>query len=212
MMLKHGDIWRALDRLATIRNLSASGLAKAAGLDPTTFNRSKRSNEDGKFRWPSTESIAKVLEATGTTFGEFVSLVEGTDKSGGVVQRVPVIGYAQAGDSGYFDDAGYPVGSGWDELVFPNVGDPHAYSLEVMGDSMEPAYRDGDRLIVSPAASIRRGDRVVVKSRLGEVLAKQLLRETATRIELKSINPAHPDRTFLKEEVAWMARIMWASQ
>ncbi len=210
-MLKHGDIWRAIDRLAAAKSLSASGLAKNAGLDPTTFNRSKRSNDDGKLRWPSTESIAKVLEATGTSLGEFVGLI-GETSGQGAVQRVPVIGYAQAGDSGYFDDAGYPVGAGWDELVFPNVGDPHAYALEVSGDSMEPAYRDGDRLIVSPTASIRRGDRVVVKSRSGEVLAKQLLRETATRIELKSINPAHPDRTFLKDDVSWMARIIWASQ
>jgi len=125
---------------------------------------------------------------------------------------VPVIGYAQAGDSGYFDDAGYPVGSGWDELLFPNVGDPHAYALEVSGDSMEPVYRDGDRIIVSPVASVRRGDRVVVKTRAGEVLAKQLIRETATRIELKSVNIAHPDRTIPKDDVAWMARIIWASQ
>ena len=210
-MLKHTDIWRAIDSLAATKGFSASGLAKQAGLDPTTFNRSKRANEDGKLRWPSTESIAKILEATGTSLGEFVGLI-GESRGKGAVQRVPVIGYAQAGDSGYFDDAGYPVGSGWDELVFPNVGDPHAYALEVSGDSMEPAYRDGDRLIVSPTASIRRGDRVVVKSRTGEVLAKQLLRETATRIELKSINPAHPDRTFLKDDVSWMARIIWASQ
>ena len=210
-MLKHGDIWRAIDRLAETKGLSASGLAKHAGLDPTTFNRSKRSNDDGKQRWPGTESIAKILEATSTSLGEFVGLI-GEARGPGVVQRVPVIGYAQAGDSGYFDDAGYPVGSGWDELLFPNVGDPHAYALEVSGDSMEPAYRDGDRLIVSPTASVRRGDRVVVKSRSGEVLAKQLLRETATRIDLKSINPAHPDRTFLKDDVAWMARIIWASQ
>jgi len=210
-MLKHADIWRAIDRLAAAKGLSASGLAKSAGLDPTTFNRSKRSNDDGKLRWPSTESVAKVLEATGTSLGEFVSLV-GETGSRGAVQRVPVIGYAQAGDSGYFDDAGYPAGSGWDELVFPNVGDPHAYALEVTGDSMEPVYRDGDRIIVSPDASVRRGDRVVVKTRAGEVLAKQLIRETATRIELKSINTAHPDRTIPRDDVAWIARIIWASQ
>ena len=210
-MLKHGDIWRAIDRLAAAKGLSASGLAKSAGLDPTTFNRSKRSNDDGKLRWPSTESIAKVLEATATSLGEFVSLV-GESQSAGAVQRVPVIGYAQAGDSGYFDDAGYPAGSGWDELLFPNVGDPHAYALEVSGDSMDPVYRDGDRIIVSPTANVRRGDRVVVKTRAGEVLAKQLIRETATRIELKSINTAHPDRTIPRDEVAWIARIIWASQ
>ncbi len=210
-MLKHADIWRAIDRLAAQNGLSASGLARRAGLDPTTFNKSKRTTGDGKLRWPSTESVAKVLEATGANLAEFVSLV-GDAGPGGAVQRVPVIGYAQAGSEGFFDDAGYPVGSGWDELVFPSIGDSHAYALEVSGDSMEPAYRDGDTIIVSPSAQVRRGDRVVVRTREGEVMAKQLVRETATRIELMSINRAHPDRVIPRADLAWMARIVWASQ
>ncbi|MGQ9371004.1 S24 family peptidase [Azospirillum sp. ST 5-10] len=210
-MLKHSDIWRAIDRLAAQNGLSASGLARRAGLDPTTFNKSKRITGDGKLRWPSTESISKVLEATGASLAEFVSLV-GDVPGSAAMQRVPVIGYAQAGAAGYFDDAGYPAGAGWDELLFPSLGDPHAYALEVTGDSMEPVYRDGDTIIVSPAAQIRRGDRVVVRTREGEVMAKQLVRETATRVELMSINRAHPDRVIPRGDLAWMARIIWASQ
>jgi phage repressor protein C with HTH and peptisase S24 domain len=210
-MLKHADIWRAIDRLAAQHGLSASGLARRAGLDPTTFNKSKRITGEGKQRWPSTESISKVLEATSSSFSEFVSLV--SDVPGQTsVQRVPVIGYAQAGDSGYFDDAGYPAGSGWDELLFPQIGDPHAYALEVSGESMEPVYRDGDIIIVAPSANIRRGDQVVVKTSGGEVMAKQLLRSTATKVELQSINPNHPGRTLTPGEITWMARIVWASQ
>lgn len=210
-MLKHADIWRAIDRLAAQNGLSASGLARRAGLDPTTFNKSKRTTGDGKLRWPSTESISKVLDATSASFAEFVALV-GEAATPGAVQRVPVIGYAQAGAAGYFDDAGYPAGTGWDELLFPSLGDPHAYALEIAGDSMEPVYRDGDTIIVSPAAQIRRGDRVVMRTRDGEVMAKQLTRETATRVELMSINRAHPDRVVPRGDVAWMARIIWASQ
>jgi phage repressor protein C with HTH and peptisase S24 domain len=123
-----------------------------------------------------------------------------------------VIGYAQAGDRGYFDDAGYPAGQGWDEVLFPQVADPHAYALEISGDSMEPIYRDGDVIIVSPEASIRRGDRVVVRTTEGEVMAKQLARQTARKVELLSFNPAHPARTLATEEIDWMARIVWASQ
>lgn len=217
-MLKHADIWRAIDRLAQRHGLSASGLAKRGGLDPTTFNKSKRTTPDGKLRWPSTESIAKVLEATGSSFTEFVSLT-GDGVAGaagaamaGALQRVPVIGYAQAGNEGYFDDAGYPVGNGWDELEFPQMADPHAYALEVSGDSMEPVYRDGDIIIVSPGASLRKGDRVVVRTKGGEVMAKQLARQTATKVELVSLNKAHPDRSLTMPEIAWIARIMWASQ
>lgn len=210
-MLRHSEIWRAIDRLAASKGLSASGLAKVAGLDPTTFNRSKRTTGNGKLRWPSTESIAKVLDATGTSLVEFVNLIGEGDRRG-TIQRVPVIGYAQAGSSGYFDDAGFPTGAGWDELLFPSLGDPHAFALEITGDSMEPIYRDGDVIIVSPEASLRRGDRVVAKTRDGEVMAKQLARETATRIELRSINPEHPDRALARAELDWVSRIIWASQ
>lgn len=210
-MLRHADIWRAIDQLATRNGLSTSGLARKAGLDPTTFNRSKRTSADGKLRWPSTESIAKILRATGRSVEEFVALVVG-DGGVGLVQRIPVIGYAQAGREGYFDDGGFPTGVGWDELLFPNIGDPNAFALEITGDSMTPVYRDGDTIIVSPAASVRRGDRVVVKTMQGEVMAKQLLRQTARRIELQSINTQHPDREVPVEDLAWMQRIVWVSQ
>ena len=210
-MLKHSDIWAAIDRLAQEHGLSASGLSRKAGLDPTTFNKSKRSTGDGKLRWPSTESISKILNTTGSTLGEFITYI-GDAKSGGIYKNIPLIGLAQAGSDGFFDDAGYPVGGSWDEIPFPEIGDNHAYALEISGDSMEPAYRDGDTVIVSPQASIRRGDRVVVKTMGGEVMAKVLRRQTAHKVELTSINPKHDDRELASEDVDWMARIVWSSQ
>ena len=210
-MLRHQDVWRAIDRMAAESSLSASALARKAGLDPTSFNKSKRVARNGKPRWPTTESIAKVLEATNSSIGHFVTLMsDGSD--GGVMQRIPVIGYAQAGRDGFFDDAGYPTGSGWDAVDFPNVGDPNAYALEISGDSMEPVFRDGDVVVVSPRASIRRGDRIVVKTRQGEILAKQLQRQTANRLELLSFNSAHATVEVPLEDIEWMARIIWASQ
>jgi phage repressor protein C with HTH and peptisase S24 domain len=77
---------------------------------------------------------------------------------------------------------------------------------------MQPAYRDGTVIVVSPAAAIRRGDRVVVKMRDGEVMAKELKRRTAKSIELRSLNPSHTERTLAADDVLWIARIMWASQ
>lgn len=210
-MLRHSDIWRAIDRLAQDRGLSASGLARAAGLDPTTFNKSKRVTREGKARWPSTESIAKVLDATGATLDTFVGYVHDGITTA-PMQTVPVIGFAQAGTAGYFDDAGYPTGGGWDEIRFPELGDPHAYALEVAGDSMEPVYRDGDRLIVSPAGSVRKGDRVVVKTYDGEVMVKELTRQTANRLELRSLNPRFDDRILDMTDVEWLARVLWVSQ
>ena len=214
--MKHDDIWCALDTLAAERGLSPSGLARLAGLDPTTFNPSKRRMVDGRQRWPSTESVAKVLAATGITLAEFSALVSGAralpnnGRSG--PRRIPLIGFAQAGSNGYFDDGGYPIGGGWDEIALPEIGDPNAYALKINGDSMEPVFREGDIVIVSPAAPIRRNDRVVVRTRAGGVMAKELIRRSAKRVELKSLNPAHPDYTFDLSEIAFMHRIIWASQ
>jgi len=209
-MLTHAQIWTALDRLAARSGLSASGLAKKAGLDPTTFNRSKRITPDGRARWPSTESLAKALSATGTDIETFVELI--TDNTPKPSRAIPVIGLAEAGSGGYFDDAGFPSGSGWDEIPFPAVNDEHAYALEISGDSMQPLYRDGDIILVSPSSAIRRGDRVVVKTREGEVMAKELKRRTAKTIELKSLNSEHGDRVLSAADVLWMARIVWSSQ
>jgi len=209
-MLTHLQVWSAIDRLASRAGLSASGLARRAGLDPTTFNKSKRITAEGRARWPSTESIAKALAATGTPLDVFVELVNSGD--GAAAKAVPLIGFAEAGAGGYFDDGGFPVGEGWDEIAFPQVSDEHAYALEVSGASMEPAYRDGDVIIVSPSAPIRRGDRVVARTRSGEVMVKELKRRTAKTIELRSLNTAHPDRTLAAGDVLWIARILWASQ
>ena len=148
-MLTHAQIWNALDRLAARAGLSASGLAKRAGLDPTTFNKSKRITPEGRARWPSTESVAKSLAATGTNIDTFVQLIE--DSGRPARQAVPLIGFAEAGAGGYFDDGGFPAGKGWDEIPFPAVNDENAYALEISGSSMEPAYRDGAVIIVSPA-------------------------------------------------------------
>src|SRR5580704_6894089 len=134
-MLTHAQVWAAVDRLSARTGLSASGLARRAGLDPTTFNKSKRITPAGRARWPSTESIAKALAATSTTMETFVGLIQG---NGGVAPRgVPLLGFAEAGAGGYFDDGGFPNGAGWDEIAFPAVNDEHAYALEVSGQSME---------------------------------------------------------------------------
>jgi phage repressor protein C with HTH and peptisase S24 domain len=220
-MMRHEDIWRAIDTLAAERGLSTSGLARAAGLDPTSFNPSKRRSSDGKLRWPSTESIAKVLAATGSGFDAFAGLVLGArtlprGRSAGA-RRVPVIGLAQAGQDGFFDDAGYPAGGGWDHVALPRTeaalsDDPHAFGLTIHGNSMEPVYREGDVIIVSPAAPVRVGDRVVARTSAGEVMAKLLRRRSAQRLELASFNPDHKLLMFAPQEIVALHRIVWATQ
>jgi phage repressor protein C with HTH and peptisase S24 domain len=213
-MLSHSAIWDAIDSLAKRHGFTPSGLAKLAGLDATAFNRSKRVSRDGRERWPSTESISKLLDATGESFDAFLSaggafLQTGPDDQGA---RFPLLGLAQAGAGGFFDPAGFPAGEGWDEVRLPSPGENGIYALEVTGDSMLPLYRDGDRIVVSPTEQVRRGDRVVVKTRDGEVMAKILARQTANVVELHSLNPAYPPRLIDMKDVEWIARIIWASQ
>jgi len=233
-MLSHDRVWAAIDALAERYSLSASGLAKLAGLDSTAFNKSKRLSADGRPRWPSTESLAKVIEATGASLDEFVALVEGGFPAaigrlagraeGGAPpgfpdgplprQRptVPLVGFAQAGAGGFYDDAGFPVGHGLDLIELPAQSSETSYALKVQGDSMLPLYRDGDVLIVQPGATVRKGDRVVVKTTGGEVMAKVLERQTPKVIALVSLNPAHANRELPRVEIEWVARIVWASQ
>jgi phage repressor protein C with HTH and peptisase S24 domain len=213
-MLSHRAIWDGIDALARRHGHSVSALAKLAGLDATAFNVSKRISKDGRERWPSTESISKILEATGESFDSFLT------GSGAFLQlndnqpnrTVPLLGLAQAGTGGFFDSAGFPAGQGWDEIDLPSPGEGGIYALEVQGDSMEPLYREGDRIVVSPTEQVRRGDRVVVKTRDGEVMAKILARQTGKQIELHSLNPAYAPRIFDLIDIEWIARIIWASQ
>jgi phage repressor protein C with HTH and peptisase S24 domain len=207
--LTHEQIWTALDRLAERAGLSPSGLAKRSGLDPTTFNKSKRVTADGRERWPSTESLAKALAATNSSIDSFVQLIGDTALA---AQTVPLLGFAQAGSGSHFDDDGFPAGKGWDEMALPAVDDEHAFALEISGDEMRPVYRDGDVIVVSPATAIRRGDRVVVRTVDGEVMVGELKRRTAKAIELQPLNPGQADRVLAAADVAWIARIVWASQ
>jgi phage repressor protein C with HTH and peptisase S24 domain len=212
-MLTHDRVWTAIDALAARHGMSPSGLAKRAGLDPTTFNRSKRVGGDGRPRWPSTESIAKVLDATGADLAEFFAIGRGGGSDALPAQKpVPLLGLAQAGAGGFFDEGGFPVGTGWDAIAFPSGDGEMIFALEVSGDSMRPAYRDGDVLIVSRTSPIRRDDRVVVRTTDGEVMVKILHRQTLKSVELHSLNPDHPPRTLPVRSIDWMARILWASQ
>src|SRR5690606_37455332 len=145
-MLSHRAIWDGIDALARRQGVSVSALAKLAGLDATAFNVSKRISKDGRERWPSTESISKILEATGESFDAFLSgtgtsLPEVRGFTEPLLRNIPLLGLAQAGSGGFFDSAGFPVGHGWDEIALPAPDDSGIYALEITGDSMEPLYR-----------------------------------------------------------------------
>jgi phage repressor protein C with HTH and peptisase S24 domain len=209
-MLTHAQIWTALDRLAARAGLSPSGLARKAGLDPTTFNRSKRMTPEGRSRWPSTESLAKSLAATGTSMETFVQLIDDPDSSSS--HSLPMMDFAQAITDSHFDDSGHPSGEGWDQLAFPAIADDNAYALKIVGDSMEPVYRDGAVIVVSPSTTIHKDDRVLIMTKDGQIMVKELGRQTPKVVELRALTQTQKDETLPARDVMWMARIVWASQ
>ncbi|MGZ9098328.1 MAG: LexA family transcriptional regulator [Brevundimonas sp.] len=211
MPLSHAQIWKAIDGLARREGISASALARRAGLDATTFNPSKRFGPGNppRPRWPSTESLTRILQATGLSLGDFAALAQ---DSAARPATVPMLGMAQAGQDGFFDDAGLPTGDGWEQTDLPRPRDS-LLSLRIAGDSMAPLYREGDRVIVDREASeVRKGDRVVVRTTGGETLAKEVAALTTRMVTLASINPAYAPRTLARRDLVWMARILWVSQ
>jgi phage repressor protein C with HTH and peptisase S24 domain len=206
-MLTHAQIWAAIDTLAAREGLSASGLARLAGLDSTTFNRSKRQNAKGQFRWPSTESIAKVLAATGASIESFLQLVATVET------RTLHVPYRPLEDTqtDWFNLAGLPAGAAWDEISFPGPTERDLFALEIRGDRFAPCYHDGDTLILSPHAEPRRGDRVLVVSMDGAMTLKIFARKTATHFHAQTLVGAK-SRTWLLTEIRFLHRIIWASQ
>lgn len=211
MPLSHSRLWAALDTIAQREGLSVSGLAQRAGLDATSFNPSKRfgPGEARRPRWPSTESLTRVLEIAGLSLAEFAALAEDDERR---APTIPLIGMAQAGADGFFDDAGLPTGEGWDQTDLP-LPRPSLFSLLISGDSMAPLYRQGDRVLVDrDRTDVRKGDRVVVRTLTGETMAKEVAALTAKAVTLASINPAFEPRVIPRADVDWMARILWVSQ
>jgi phage repressor protein C with HTH and peptisase S24 domain len=213
-MLTHKQVWDGIDRLAARHKLSASGLAKRAGLDPTTFNRSKRITKQGKPRWPSTESVAKVLDATSTTMREFVELMQGGTPGSPVGHgfRLRCAGLGEVERGACLDAAGFPQPGGWEEIDYPAIDDENAYAIELDRDVAPPFYRSGDIVVVSPGSSIRRGDRVIARLRAGQILFGVVVRRTAQRVVLTELGAEKGEEVIEADKLAWLARILWVSQ
>ncbi len=210
VMLTHDQIWSGLDALAQRYALSPSGLAKLAGLDPTTFNRSKRfAGASDKPRWPSTESIAKVLEATGASFEEFAALATDRDETG---QSIPLLRLDHPDPAFCFDQTGVPTGDAWERAGFPGAAGAALFAIEIVGEAHEPVFREGDRLVAAAGQSVEAGDRVILALENGAIDLGVLDGITARQFDLAGFAPGARVRRYDVARVAWIARILWASQ
>ncbi len=213
MNFTHQAIWAAIDGIAVRYAHSPSGLAKQAGLNATTFNKSKRFTTSGRERWPSTESIAKVLDATGAGFDEFITLMMEASPAKDVFgQRLTLVDMKGASSHEYLDHAGKVLPGEWDQINFPEMRDDCAFALEVIDDDCMPVYRSGDILVISPGSEVRTGDRVAVKLKNGDLFLSQLLRRTAKRVELAKLQNSQSHQHLELSDVEWISRIVWARQ
>jgi phage repressor protein C with HTH and peptisase S24 domain len=207
-MLSHTQIWDAIDLLAAEHGLTVSGLARLSGLDPTTFNRSKRTNRGGKARWPSTESIAKILVATDTPLDRFYAFLR--DKEATPQRTYPV----------HRLDSIVPAVQPSDETDSPiraaapmiSLDDPAAFAIEVTGDGLEPIYRHGTILFVSPAAPIQAGDPVYITIEGGAGHVGRLLCRDRRKIAIHPLRIGDAEKmVFGNKSVVLVARILWAA-
>jgi len=212
-MLTHEQIWRGVDRLALRNGLSPSGLAKRAGLDPTTFNKSKRVTQDGKQRWPGTESLSKILEATQTSMSDFVSLIDEMPPHSAKTPDLKLrsIRFSQIKD-GSFDKSGFPDQEGWEEIDFPSIDDPRAYIIELDKDVGQGFCRPGSFLVVSPSSSVRRNDRVIVERKPGDLTVGIVKRKTTQQVVIADVSGYSADLTLSAKDIRWIGRILWVSQ
>ena len=166
-MLRHEDIWRALDKLAQEHGLTPSGLARRAGLDATTFNRSKRMSREGKLRWPSTESVAKVLDITNCSLSHLVELI--SENRNIKAWNPPVIDIGKVIDSGLFGHSGrienpyYPINKpqpvtnvAFTSTPYQSEPSPHsrANADRVSLDKIDPKKRAGQKFSGLPETTI----------------------------------------------------------
>ncbi len=207
-MFSHNGIWSAIDHLAQSLGTSTSGLAKRAGLDPTSFNKSKRIGTDGKQRWPSTESIARVLASVNMTLSEFLQFLP--DDENHHTQSIPMITSKEATKKHMFDDIGFPCAPKATTFDFPDTLPTDIFALEISDDAYAPTYRKSDILIVSPTVPLRRGDRVLVKTN-SYIIMGELIRKSSTKLD---ILPFFDKKTMQYDtnEIVFVSRILWASQ
>ena len=102
---------------------------------------------------------------------------------------VPVINKVAAGYPTDFNDLDYPVGIADDYVRCPDLHDPNAFAVRVVGDSMEPKFREGDIVIFSPAAEVSNGDDCFIRFAMPhETAFKRVFFEPDNKVRLQPRN------------------------
>lgn len=207
--MKYEQVWDAVDKLARTHGLSPSGLAKKAGLDATTFNKSKRIRADGKKRWPSLDSINKILDACNVTFEQFYSLID-EDLNPDLLNAVPYIKFSAMDCNLDIRDDRLNTDK-WNRLHFPDTT-TNLYAIDIDVTDFEPFYRAGSIIIATKSSEIRKGDRIVVIFKNGDILIKEFVHRTPSTLVLGDIANPQKEMNVNIIDIELVNRILWAGQ
>lgn len=123
-----------------------------------------------------------------------------------VGRPIPVINRVAAGYPREFTDLDYPASVADDYVACPDVTDPQAFAARVVGDSMEPNYREGEIVVFSPEKPTKDGcDCFVRLTRDNESTFKRIyFEDDGARIRLQPLNSKYPPRVVDREDVDGM--------
>lgn len=224
------EIYRDLMRFRP-EGLTPNAWAMKAGVSRTVWSDMRRHGN------PSRRTLEKLLTAAGSSLAEFEALRAGghrgnlgpaapavgdsrRDWGAAQLPPLPLIASAVGGEWG---DAAKGIeltelrpSEIVDRVARPPslANDAAAYAVTVVGDSMWPRFRPGRCVAVSPRASVALGDDVLVKlkpvgatAEVAHVLVKELVRRTASGVELRQFNP---DVTFQvpASEIAGIEKVL----
>jgi phage repressor protein C with HTH and peptisase S24 domain len=214
-VFSHETIWNALDQMAMYKSLSPSALARQAGLDPTSFNPSKRQSRDGRPRWPSTESIFKVLKATGTTLDEFIAYVKNAPEgkeSYKAQNKYPLSGLSEKAQTPLENQLALPDGLVRTDLPDYLNADPFFLGFSLQSEIYAPLYHTGDQLLVSLNAPLQRGCKILVATDNQPLKAFILIQESPQTITCQNPAILNDQHSFDRKKISFLGRIVWVSQ
>src|SRR5574344_1317736 len=203
--MKYEQIWNAVDKLAQANNLTPSGLAKKAGLDATTFNKSKRLRPDGNKRWPSLDSLNKITEVCNISFEEFCNL--GTGKNSLNSSSIPYCKFSSLNNVAIKNSR--IESKDWNRIRFPEKNN-NFIAIELDFGDFEPIYKKNSTIIIAQNSEIRKGDRIVVFLDDGRILIQEFIRRTANALEVSDLLNPKFESIIAIPNIKLVNRVVWA--
>ncbi len=209
-MLKHEDLWNAIDVLARINGYSTSGLAKQAGLDPTIFNKSKRINNEGRPRWPTMESITKILNSTNTPIGQFSTIIHNREGNGDAV-NIPFNKLNSLQHKKSFISATGQINLNMRDTFFETTEiDSHTFGVHISDSSYSPMFEKNTSLIATMNGGVRKGDIAIIALNNGQSIIVRFIKLSSHTVEIMPIkNDTTESIIISNKDILWTSRVLY---